>query len=155
MALKSAYDDLRQRTLGKIEGMWRRLTYVAERRSPEGGYRHWGFERAHGNATAHQAFARAHQSLIGTILRTRLRLLQEDLTASSEAEGVSPASYASRLATGLYRLLPSGCSKVTELHLLSVVETLSVLQNRQPQPDHQSSSQSQPPGQSPPPPEGA
>src|ERR1700690_353616 len=155
MVLKSAYDDLRQRTLSKIEGMWRKLTYVAERRSMEGGYQHWGFERTHGTTTAHHTFARVHQSLVGTILRTRLRLLQEDLLQSSQAEGLSPASYASKLAAGLYRLLPSGCSKATEVHLVSVVETLSVLQNRQPQPDPQSSSQSQPPDQSPPPPEGA
>ena len=131
MALKSAYDDLRQRTLGKIEGVWRRLSYLAERRSSEGAYLHWGFERKHGTTSAHHAFARAHQSLVGTILRTRLRLLQEDLEQCSQAEGVSPVSYASKLAAGLYHLLPSSCSKATELHLLSVVETLSVLQSRQ------------------------
>ncbi len=145
MVLKSAYDDLRQRTLGKIEGVWRKLTYVAERRSPEGSYQHWGFERTHGTATAHHTFTRVHQSLVGTILRMRLRLLEEDLMQSSQAEGISPASYASKLAAGLYRLLPSGCSRMTELHLASVVETLSVLQNRQSPPDPRSSSQSQPP----------
>ena len=153
--MKSAYDDLRQRTLGKIDGIWRRLTYIAGRRSQEGGYEHWGFERTHGTATAHHTFARAHQSLVGTILRTRLRLLEEDLEQSSQAEGISPASYVSKLAAGLYRLLPSGCSRVTELHLVSVVETLSVLQNRQSRPDPRSASQCQPPDQSPQPPAGA
>ena len=152
MVLKSAYDDLRERTLGKIEGIWRKLTYIAERRSLEGGYQHWGFERTHGTATAHHTFARAHQSLVGTILRTRIHVLQEDVKQSSQAEGVSSASYVSKLAAGLHRLLPSGCSKVTELHLVSVVETLSVLQNRQQRSDPQSSSPPQPPDQSPPPP---
>jgi hypothetical protein len=155
MVLKSAYDDLLQRTLGKIEGMWRKLTYVAERRALEGGYQHWGFERTHGTTAAHHTFARVHQSLVGTILRTQLRPLEEDLMLSSQAEGISPASYVSKLAAGLSRLLPSGCSKATEVHLVSVVETLSALQNRQPPPDPQSSSQSPPPDQSPPPPAGA
>src|ERR1700722_9768613 len=155
MALKSAYDDLRQLTLGKIEGIWRKLAYIAERRSLQGGYQHWGFERTHGTASAHHTFARAHQSLVGTILRTRLPLLQEDLEQSSQLEGLSPSSYASRLAAGLFHLLPSGCSRVTELHLVSVVETLSVLQNRQTRPDPQSAWQPPPPDQSPPPPAGA
>jgi hypothetical protein len=153
--LISAYDDLRERTLTKIEGVWRRLTYVAERRSiDDGAYQHWGFERTHGMATTRQTFARAHQSMLGTILRTRLRLLHEDLEHSSRIEGVSPISYASKLAADLNRLLPSGCSRATQLHLESVVETLEALQNRHPQADPQASSPPQPPGQSPPPPAG-
>ena len=83
MALKSAYDDLRQRTLGKVAGLWGKLFYLADRRSPDGAYQHWGFERLHGTETAQDTFSRAHHSLIGTILRTRLRLLQEDLETVS------------------------------------------------------------------------
>lgn len=154
MALKSAYDDLRRQTLEKIEGMWGKLAYVAERRSAEGGYRHWGFERAYGPATAQEAFARAHQALIGTILRARVQLLQQDLEQCSLAEGANPASYVSKLTEGQRRLLPSGCSKVTESHLASVLKTLEVLATRR-LPDSQSSSQLPPPGQSPQPPEGA
>ena len=154
MALKSAYDDLRQRTLEKIEGVWAKLTYVAERRSEEGGYKHWGFERVHGPATAQNTFARAHNSLVGTILRTRLKLLREDLEQSSGAAGVNPASYAWKLRAGLYQLLPLRCPKMTELHLISVLKTLSVLEARQ-QTGSQSSSQPPRPGRSPRPPEGA
>ena len=148
MGLKSAYDDLRERTLAKIEGVWGKLVYVADRRSTEAGYEHWGFERKHGTVTARNAFARAHQSLVGTILRTRLRLLVDDVEHSRRVEGVSSASYVRKLTGDLYRLLPSGCSKATELHLASVLRVLSILQDSQ----AQSALQFQSPDQSLPPP---
>jgi len=88
MALKSAYEDLRQKTLGKVTGLWGKLAYIASRRSSDGTYQHWGFERRHGTAAAQDSFARAHSSLIGAILRTRLRSLRDDLEQSSQAEGV-------------------------------------------------------------------
>lgn len=154
MARKSAYDDLLQTTLGRVAGLWGKLSYLAGLRSAEGGYKHWGFERVHGPATAQDTFAQAHQSLIGKTLRSRLKLLRDDLAQSSGAAGVSPASYVSRLTEGLHQLLPSGCPKRTELHLVSILKTLSILAVRR-QPGSQSSSQPPPPDRSLPPPEGA
>jgi hypothetical protein len=130
MTLKSAYDDLRQRTVEKIPGTWGRLKYVAGLRSPAGGYAHWGFQRAHGPGAAQAAFMEVHRALVKTILRTRLSALREDLGQSGEAEGISPASYVSGLNVSLSQLLPSGCPKESELHLLSVLETLSALEAR-------------------------
>jgi hypothetical protein len=130
MTLKSAYDDLRQRTVEKIPGTWGRLKYVAGLRSSSGGYAHWGLERVHGPGAAQAAFLEVHKALVKTILRTRLSALREDLGQSSEAEGISPESYASRLSVGLNQLLPSGCPKESELHLLSVLETLTILEAR-------------------------
>jgi hypothetical protein len=130
MTFKSAYDDLRQRTVEKIPGTLRRLNYVAGLRSLAGDYAHWGLERVHGAAAAQDAFVQMHRALIKTILRTRLGTLQEDLGQSSQAEGLSSTSYASRLSEGLSRLLPSNCPKETELHLLSVLETLATLEAR-------------------------
>lgn len=144
MALKSAYDDLRERTLARIEGIWGRLAYVANRRSPDGSYEHWGFERNHGLAAAQDSFARAHQSLVGNVLRTRLRALREDLERSSAAEGASPASYASKLTGGLYRLLPVGSARMTEQHLISVLKALSALEGRQPRGSRSASQRPQP-----------
>ena len=151
MGLKSAYEDLRKRTLDKVEGTWGKLSYIAERRSENGAYRHWGFERAHGTEAAQQTFARAHQSLVGTVLRTRIRSLQEDLEQASSADGSTPVSYASKLTVHLRRLLPSGSPKMTELHLFSVLKTLSLLESRQ-QPDSRVSSQRLRLGRSPRPP---
>jgi hypothetical protein len=131
MTLKSAYDDLRQRTVEKIPGTWGRLKYVAGLRSSTGGYEHWGFERTHGPAAAQEAFEGVHKQLVRTILRTRLGALREDLGLSSEAERTNPVSYASILAGSLHQLLPSGCPKETQLHLSSVLETLTILEARQ------------------------
>ena len=128
MTLKSAYDDLRQRTVEKIPGTWGSLKYVAGLRSSTGGYAHWGLERTHGPEATQAAFMEVHRALVKTILRTRLCGLQEDLGQSGEAEGISPASYASELSVSLSQLLPSGSPKQTELHLLSVLETLSSLE---------------------------
>ncbi len=131
MGLKSAYEDLRKRTLERVEGVWAKLSYVAATRGENGIYQHWGFERAHGADAAQRSFARAHHSLVGEVLRTRLRCLREDLDDSSVAAGVSPVSYASGLKASLARLLPSDSSKMTELHLLSVLKSLSLLATRQ------------------------
>jgi hypothetical protein len=132
MARKSAYDNLLETTLGKVRGVWEKLAYVAGRRDADGAYKHWGFERAHGTAAAQNSFAQAHRSLIATVLRSGLRLLRDDIEQSSQAEGVSPASYVGRLKEGLRQLLPSGCPKMTELHLVSVLKTLSILETKPP-----------------------
>lgn len=147
MAVKSAYEDLRDRTLDKIVWLWGKLTYVAERRSANGTYQHWGFERTHGTAAAQETFARVHHSLIDTILQTRLRLLREDLEQASSAAGTSPVSYVSKLTSGQRRLLPSNCQKVTEQHLTSILKILSLLETRS-QSGSQASLQRPPLGQS-------
>ena len=152
MALKSAYDDLRETTLGRIEGVWGKLMYVAGRRSPEGRYQHWGFERAYGPDTAQKTFEQVHQSLVEAVLRTRIGRLFEDLERTSETAGANPASYVSDLTADPRRLLPAECSTATELHLISVMETLSALEHQR-QSGPRSAWQLRRPGQSPPPPE--
>jgi hypothetical protein len=127
MTLKSAYDDLRQRTIARIPGTWRKLQYLAGLRSDKGGYVHWGLERVHGSEAAQDAFQEVHKTLVKTILRTRLSTLQDDLEQSSEADAISPTSYASKLTGNLSQLLPSGSPREARLHLFSVLETLSLL----------------------------
>jgi hypothetical protein len=127
MTLKSADDDLRQRTIARIPGIWGKLKYVAGLRSAKGGYVHWGFERVHGPAAAQDAFKAVHKTLVKTILQTRLSALREDLEQSSEADAISPTSYASTLVGSRSQLLPSGSPREAELHLFSVLETLSLL----------------------------
>ena len=130
MTLKSAYDDLRQRTMERIPGTWGKLKYVAGLRGSTGGYEHWGLERVHGSGAAQDACAEVHKTLVNTILRIRLSSLREDLVQSSQAEGTTPASYASTLGESLSHLLPSGCPKESQLHLISVLRTLAVLATR-------------------------
>jgi hypothetical protein len=128
--VKSAYEDLRCFTLDKIAGAWGKLAYVADRRTSEGEYEHWGFVRVHGAAAAQEAFFEAHRSILTTILHTPLNLLRRDLQESSAAEEVTTSSYVSKLCSEPERLLPSDCSKMTQLHLLYLLRTLSILENR-------------------------
>src|ERR1700741_1906346 len=130
MAVKSAYADLCSTTLARVKGTWGKLSYVADRRSSEGCYEHWGFERTHATAQAQDAFQRVHRSLIEPILCTGLSLLREDLQESSAAEGIMPSSYVSRLCSEADRLLPPDCSKMTESHLIWLLKTLSLLESR-------------------------
>ena len=127
MTLKSAYEDLRQRTIARIPGTWGKLQYLAGLRSAQGEYVHWGLERVHGPAAAQDAFQEVHKKLVKTVLQTRLSALREDLEQSSEADATSPTSYASGLIGNLSQLLPSGSPREAELHLSSVLETLSLL----------------------------
>jgi hypothetical protein len=130
MTLKSAYEDLRQRTVERIPGNCGKLKYLAGLRSSDGGYVHWGLERVHGPAAAQEAFSKAHKTLLKTILGTGLSALREDLERSSEADAISPTSYASKLSASLNQLLPSGSPREAQLHLFSVLETLSILAAR-------------------------
>jgi hypothetical protein len=127
MTLKSAYDDLRQRTIARIPGILGKLQYLAGLRSAQGGYMHWGLERSHGTAAAQDAFKAVHKTLVKTILQTRLSALRKDLEQSSEADATNPKSYASRLIGNLDQLLPSDSPREAQLHLSSVLETLSLL----------------------------
>lgn len=144
MALKSAYEDLFETTLGKIQGLWGKLCYLAGRREAD-GYKHWGFERAHGAEATQDTFSQAHQSLIATILRSRLKVLRDDVEHSSGAEGLTAASYVERLEAGQSQLLPPESPEATELHLVSVLKALANLESQKAS-DSQSSSQSPPPG---------
>ena len=128
MALKSAYDDLIGRTLSRIQGAWGQLKYVAELRSRDGRYLHWGFEKAHGTAVAQSTFARAHKSLVEKVLRTKLSILDRDLRQSSDRAGVSPQSYASSLKESLERLLPADSPVWSRQHLLSILQTIVALE---------------------------
>jgi hypothetical protein len=128
MRLKSAYEDLRDTTLSKIAGTLGKLAYVAELRSQNGTYQHWGLERAHGTGGAQEAFLRAHNSLISTVLQTRLRLLREDLMQTSGVGRTNSVSYVAELEAGSSRLVPLESPKMTELHLASVLQALAALE---------------------------
>src|SRR5262249_39760150 len=93
-------------------------------------YQHWGFERAHGTVTTQVTFSRAHQSLVETILRTQLRLLRDELAEASAAAETNPVSYVGKLTESPHWLMPVDFSEMTRLHLVTVLQTLSVLENR-------------------------
>ena len=131
--MKSACEDLRRFTLDRITGTWAKLAYLADRRTSEGGYEHWGFARIHGESVAQEVFFEAHRFILTTILHTPLNLLWKELQESSAAEEVTTSSYVSKLCSEPERLLPSDCSKMTERHLIYLLQTLSMLEARKEQ----------------------
>jgi hypothetical protein len=76
----SPIEDFAKRTLSAIPGLWRKLLYMAELRSAEGRYEHWGHSRVHGEVSSQQALASLHSQLYVDVLRTPVQqlMLQQD-----------------------------------------------------------------------------
>lgn len=87
MTLVSAYEDLQQRTLQSLPGLWRKICYLAGLRSGEAGYRHWGFARTFGESASQTAFATAHTELFLEVLRKPLRELASDYQQAEQSGG--------------------------------------------------------------------
>jgi hypothetical protein len=126
MTLNSALEDLRSTTLKAISGSLRKLEYLAGLRDPEGSYTHWGLARVHGTLAATRALEQEHRLLLAGILATPIQRLLADLEQSSRTAGVTPAQYLERLTQDV-DLLPPHAGPGSELHLNSVLHTLSSL----------------------------
>jgi hypothetical protein len=74
----SPFEDFRQRTLAAMNGLWDRFFYVADLRSSNGQYEHWGHGRVHGEASSRAALGMAHSELYLQLLRTPLQELMND-----------------------------------------------------------------------------
>ena len=123
MSLLSAYTDFVATTLDALPGPWARLAYVAGLRSGD-AYRHWGMERAHGEAESQAAMARAHNELLLKLLRTgAAQLLSEAGGAGSEAglEG-----YFRDLLDRREELLPAAAGRATRAHFTAVLTALAL-----------------------------
>lgn len=119
----SPFEDLRDRTLSRIRGLWAKFAYMAELRDSDGNYQHWGHGRVHGHENSQHACAQAHSELYLSILRTPLwRLMQED----------SPTAYASKnWEAAEKRLLPADLRGGSQKHFSSVALALRLLSARQ------------------------
>ena len=118
MTISSAYDDFCARTLGVLAGAWQRLQYLAELRTPDGRYQHWGLARTFGEATAQRSLAQAHSEVFLEILRTPLHRLAQQ---SSAAEIKQLSSY-----------LPGNLEGGTPQHFSSIVSALAALSAARP-----------------------
>jgi hypothetical protein len=89
-ALK-AYDDLWQRTLGKISGDLNRLIYLASTRDYNSGrYHHAGLETTFGYDAVKQALETAHQEIFWKLTRSSLEHLVGELEVYIRCSGESP-----------------------------------------------------------------
>src|SRR5579859_7318594 len=89
----SPYEDFKLRSLSAIDGLWSKLLYVAQLRSSQGQYEHWGHSRTYGQQRSQEALAQIHSELYLEVLRAPLReLIPEGITARKMiAEQVSGA----------------------------------------------------------------
>jgi hypothetical protein len=131
MSLLPPLDDFVIRTLGSIPGLLARIEYVSSLKK-EGRYQHWGLTRVHGLKAAERAIGDAHKMLIAEVLRTPLRVLAKDNSASCAAEGLEMRTYLEGLEARHTTLLPDPREGgISELHFNSVQRALSVLAQAQ------------------------
>ena len=89
-ALK-AYDDLWQRTLGKIPGELNRMIYLASTRDYNSGrYHHAGLEASFGYDAVRQALETAHQEIFWKLTRSSLEQLVAELEVYIRSSAESP-----------------------------------------------------------------
>jgi hypothetical protein len=88
---RKAYDDLWQRTLGKIPGDLNRMIYLASTRDYNSGrYHHAGLEATFGYDAVKQALETAHQDIFWKLTRSSLEQLVGELAVYIRSSGESP-----------------------------------------------------------------
>jgi len=75
---RSPFEDVRERTLGTLTGVWAKLSYLAGLRGDDGRYHHWGLSRTHGDEPSQKALALAHSEVYLQVLRTPIRALDQE-----------------------------------------------------------------------------
>ena len=127
MTLKSALQDVKETTLSAITGLLARLAYLGSLRR-HGRYEHWGMEVVHGQEAAERALKTAHTEVMGSVLRTPLAALKDDLLESGEYSGVGPQEFAEEMQSKFEELVPEGRANTPSAsHLSSVLQALSSL----------------------------
>jgi len=127
MTLSSALQDIQQTTLSAVEGLLRKLEYLARLQDRHGEYSHWGMARTYGQSAAHQDLAQAHRSVLSRVLTTPISYLLEDVEKSSEIIGFGPEAYVRSLASREGPMLPPEPGAGSERHLKSVLQAISSL----------------------------
>jgi len=130
MTLKSALQDVKETTLSAIAGLLGKLSYLGSlRRRGQGRYDHWGIESVHGAESAERALKAAHSEVVGTVLRTPLKELVEDLSESSRGSTLPAQEYIEGMRNRMDDLVPEGRQdSPVSAHLNSVLLALSSLE---------------------------
>lgn len=124
MTLKSAMQDLQERTLRAVSGLLGQLDYLAGLRSQDGLYSHWGLERVHGEEATRRALRDAHKGVVTNILRTPLRNLVRDAEESASVRGTETSQLLQALREHPEQVVPANAEVGTERHLSSVLHAL-------------------------------
>jgi hypothetical protein len=127
VALKSALEDFETTTLGAIPGLLAKLHYIAALHDGHGSYAHWGMGRVHGEEAARRAIRTAHAAVLTQVLRTSLRVLDEDLRRSASSGQVAAMEFLGSLKKLAPQALPNRAAPASEKHLRAVLHALSAL----------------------------
>jgi hypothetical protein len=124
MTLKSAMQDLQERTLHAVSGLLAQLEYLAGLRSQDGVYSHWGLERVHGEEATRRVLRDAHKAVVTNILRTPLRNLVRDAEESASVLQTEASQFLQGLREHPDQVIPANAAVGTERHLNSVLHAL-------------------------------
>ena len=127
MALKSVKEDLQASTLRAISGLLAKLGYFGSLRQEDGSYSHWGLSRVHGDTTARDALAEAHQSVLTKILRAPLNRLLNDVQDSCAGRDQAQIEFLGELQKRELQILPPKAGVGSRRHLSSVLRALLAL----------------------------
>jgi hypothetical protein len=129
MTLKSAIQDVQERTLRAVTGALAKLQYIVSLRNQDGSYSHWGLERVHGEAATQNALKDAHRGVVSSILRTELSKLFRDLQETCDSEKET-SDLLDHLQASPH-IVPPKPGAGTERHLNSVLHALARLVKNQ------------------------
>jgi hypothetical protein len=129
MTLKSALQDIKETTLSAVSGLLAKLAYLSSLRRAHGQYEHWGMEAIHGKESSQRALRTAHSEVLGSVLRTPLTLLEQDLDQSSHFGRSNPQQFIEQMKDRVEELVPEGRENTPAAsHLSSVLRALSSLE---------------------------
>ena len=127
MALKSPLEDFEATTLKAIPGLLAKLHYIAGLHDGEGNYSHWGMGRTHGEEVSRRAIRTSHAAVLNQVLRTPLRLLDEDLRRSASSRKMTAQDLLTSLIQRVPQALLERAGTPSQKHLRAVLHALSAL----------------------------
>ena len=147
MALKSPLEDFEATTLQAIPGLLAKLHYIAGLHDGRGNYSHWGMGRSHGQEAAQRAMRTSHAAVLMRVLRTPLRMLDEDLQRSASSEQMTAQELLKSLIHRAPQALPERAGAPSQKHLRAVLNALSALLESRARASHPDASPLPPPVQ--------
>ena len=114
----SPFEDFQARTLSALPGLWTKLLYMAELRSSDGTYCHWGHSHVYGEARSQAALARAHSELYIALLRSPIRELVEEIENSG---GNDQKEIFRNIVASRERMIPKNLEGGSPRHFNSIV----------------------------------
>lgn len=125
----SPFEDFQARTLSALSGLWARLLYMAELRSDDGKYHHWGHRRVHGESPSQIALSKAHSELYIALLRTPIRDLVEEIEMTSD--GSDPRELVRKIADCKQQLVPENVEGGSPRHFSSIALAVRLVYEKQ------------------------